>query len=280
MQVCFDGLKGISFDLADHAKWEFVFLDNNKPRGIRASFDPDNAEAYVGSDDDEDNEESEVLDLPPSWVEKLTITKEQFESKCPSGSKILCYKNVKCEVFAEYFRPDGIILRITDILDDPGKITEYFENRKDKLRERRRLKNDTLIYEYFLPGRLHGLREHIIENGKTKEMHFYPSARSDGLCHRIATENKIIENYVDREDKLYYRSVKFEPFEPKNDKLDPGMTEHIVKVTDKFGPQNQIKRNDPYKKTYYIKDERVNNNILKKDKSSLSMPSWLTYTFI
>ena len=198
MQVCFDGLKGISFDLADHSKWEFVFLGNNKPRGIRASFDPEKADADVGSDD-EDNQESDVLDLPPSWVEKLNLSKEQFESKCPSGSKTYCYKNVKCEIFAEYFRPDGMVLRVTELLGpDAGKVTEYFENRKDRLRERRRLDNDHFIYEFFLPGKLHGLKQHIMEGRNTKEMHFYPNARSDGLYLRTEISNKV--KYIFKEE--------------------------------------------------------------------------------
>jgi hypothetical protein len=204
MQVCFDGLKGVSFDLADHSKWEFVFLNNNKPRGIRACFDSEKEGGDAGSDD-EDNEDSNVLDLPPSWVEKLSISKEKFESKCPSGTKTLIYKNVQCDIFAEYVRPDGMILRITDLLGPKaGTKTEYFENRKDKLRERRREKDNILIYEYFLPGRLHGLKQHVIENNSTKEMHFFPNARSDGLYLRTENSNKVVFNIHDGVD---YRKI-------------------------------------------------------------------------
>lgn len=238
MQVCFDGLKGVSFDLADTSKWEFVFLNNNKPRGIRASFDREKGDMEGGDmmSDDEDNEDSDVLDLPPSWVEKLAISKEKFESKCPSGSKTYIYKNVQCDIFAEYVRSDGMTLRITELLGpSAGTITEYFENRKDKLRERRREKDNALIYEYFLPGKLHGLKEHIIQNGKTKEMHFYPNARSDGLYLRTENSNKIIEKYVDRDDKLFYRSMRFVPFEPNdNNILENGITDHLIKVADKY----------------------------------------------
>ena len=187
-------LKGISFDLGDNAKWEFVLLDNNKPGGIRTTVDSQANGGDAGSDDEDNGEasQSEILDLPPSWVEKLSVSKEQFESRCPSGSKSVTYKNVKCDTFAEYFRSDGMTLRVT-LLDGPqaGKITEYYENRRDKLRERIRLETDDTVLEYFNPGRLHGLKEHIMVAGKTKEMHFYPSARSDGLYLRIEQSNKV-----------------------------------------------------------------------------------------
>jgi hypothetical protein len=181
-----------------------VFLNNNKPRGIRASFDAEKEGGDIGSDE-EDNEDSDVLDLPPSWVEKLSIGKEQFESKCPSGSKTKIYKNVQCDIFAPYVRPDGMTLRITELLgSNAGTITEYFENRKDKLRERRREKDNSLIYEYFMPGKLHGLKQHIIESNNTKEMHFFPNARSDGLYLRTENSNKVLLNIHNGED---YRKI-------------------------------------------------------------------------
>ena len=91
MQVCYDGLNGISFDLGDTTKWEFVFLENSHPQGMGTNLDEKREE-----EEEEDAENPiEVLDMPPSWVDKLSISKEQFESKCPAGSKCIEYKNVK-----------------------------------------------------------------------------------------------------------------------------------------------------------------------------------------
>lgn len=238
MQVCYDGLKGISFDLSDTNNWEFVFLDHNKPSGIKGMTGDQNADA--GSDDEDNNEgngqsNSEILDIPPSWVEKLVISKEQFESKCPAGAKTVHYRNVKVEMFAEYCRPDGMILRLTH-LEGPatGRINEYFENRKDKLRERVQFPEKEEIHEFFNPGRIHGLKEHITVQGKTTELHFYPSARSDGLFVRIETPNKIIEKFQERDDKMSYRSVTFEPFDRSEATSDSGIVEHLIKATEKF----------------------------------------------
>jgi hypothetical protein len=46
---------------------------------------------------------------------------------------------------------------------------------------------------------------------------------------------KIIEKYVDREDKLFYRSISFTPFEEvENTILENGITDHLVKVAEKY----------------------------------------------
>jgi hypothetical protein len=92
MQVCYDGLKGISFDLGDNSKWEFVLLDNTQPGSSR-----DNA-FKVEQDEEEDEEasNSNILDLPRSWVDALSISNEEFQARCPSGSKTVLYKNAKC----------------------------------------------------------------------------------------------------------------------------------------------------------------------------------------
>ncbi|KAJ1535359.1 hypothetical protein HK096_002703, partial [Nowakowskiella sp. JEL0078] len=202
VQVCYDGLKGISFDLGDNVKWEFVLLDNTQPGGKSKR----NGEANdAGSDDEEEVGNSEILDLPPSWVDKLMISKEQFESRCPSGSKCVTFSNARVETFADYHRADGMVSRITFFINESknfnGEIHETFENRRDKLRQRIRIPYLDKIHEFFDPGRPHGLKEHIIVAGKTIEMHFYSSARSDGL---------IIEHFTDREDLLIYKSETFE----------------------------------------------------------------------
>lgn len=109
MQTCFNGLKGISFDLADNVKWEFVLLGNTHPklsqaRGNNNKLESSSKTATTRSKPEEEEEEEEeyinpngqrgqVLDLPPSWVGKLNIPIEQYESRCPMGSKILTFKN-------------------------------------------------------------------------------------------------------------------------------------------------------------------------------------------
>ncbi|KAI8894392.1 hypothetical protein BC833DRAFT_568385 [Globomyces pollinis-pini] len=241
MQICYDGLRGISFDLGDNVKWEFVLLDNAQP-GMKKTKDENEEE-----DEDEDEDKlTEIIDLPPSWVSQLNITQEQFESKCPTGGKTVYYRNAKKEIFAEYYRTDGMTTRITFLDSDkkyPGMVLEM-----DKLIQRVRV-ND-VIHEFFKPGRSHGLKEHILINGQTKEMIFYGSARPDGLVKRVEEPRKVIYTFEDRDDRLNYRSITYDLTSDNN-------RTSIQKMTEKFLPSPIPSDQDIYKKTYFIKDDKI-----------------------
>ncbi|KAI8610112.1 hypothetical protein BC830DRAFT_1147299 [Chytriomyces sp. MP71] len=265
MQVCYDGLKGIQFDLGDNSKWEFVLLDNTQPGGSsrnKSNSAGGGTKDDNGSDDDADeNKEAdlEILDLPPSWVDRISITKEQFESKCPSGSKSVLYRNARVETFAEYHRMDGMVSRYTFFADEArefyGEIRELFSNRKDKLRERIRIPYTGRVHEFFDPGRHHGLKEHIMIEGNTTEIHFFPNSRSDGLVKRFEQESKVIEYFTEREDKLVYRSVCYEINEAVDDQNDAKL---ITKMTEKFERNGELPAHeDPAKKTYFVRDEKI-----------------------
>ncbi|KAI9093129.1 hypothetical protein DFS34DRAFT_274340 [Phlyctochytrium arcticum] len=258
MQVCYEGLKGISFDLGDNSKWEFVLLDNTQPGGTDPNLDdPDKAE---GVSDDEDSEnEVEILDLAPGWVEKLSLGREEFESRCPAGQKTIMYRNARHEIFADYFRTDGMVSRTTFYADEScgfnGEIHEQFANRRDKLRTRVRVPYDGKVHECFDPGRPHGLKEHIIIDDRTKEMHFYPSARSDGLVKRVDDIVKIVEEFTEREDRLVYRSISFDG-EPEDDQNNRGA---MMKMAEKYDRNPDIpSHKDPQKRTYHLKEDKIN----------------------
>jgi len=257
MQPCFNGLNGISFDLSDNLKWEFLLLSNSQPS---YSFDKQDDKADDQGSDDEENEElnSNILDLPRSWVDQLIVSKENFESVTPTGKKTIIYSNAKYEIFADYFRKDGLVKRIIYFADEKynfkGKIHEFYSNRSDKLVERVIISNDDTIIEYFLPGRSHGLKEHIIVGERTKEMHFYPEARNDGLYKRVDLPNKIIEYFQERDDRLNYRSVTFDSSK------DSEILEQrvIVKMAEKYNRNPEIPAHkDAAKKTYFVKKEKI-----------------------
>ncbi|KAJ3026471.1 UNVERIFIED_CONTAM: hypothetical protein HDU68_005603 [Siphonaria sp. JEL0065] len=260
MQVCYDGLKGIQFDLGDNSKWEFILLDNTQP-GAMGNKSGEKNEDNVSDDEEEAEDDNlEILDLPPSWVDRITITKEQFESKCPAGSKTMLYRNARVETFAEYHRMDGMISRYTFFAEETrefyGEIRELFSNRKDKLRERIRIPYTGKIHEFFDPGRQHGLKEHIIIEGNTTEIHFFPTSRSDGLVKRVQAQNKVIEYFTEREDNLVYRSVTYEQADAYSKETTDGKA--ITKMTEKFERNNDVPAHeDPAKKTYFIKEEKI-----------------------
>lgn len=81
---------------------------------------------------------------------------------------------------------------------------------RDKLHQRIRLPRENMVREFFDPGRPHGVKEHVLVDGKTTEMHFYLSSRSDGLVRRVEKPGKVVEYFEEREDKITYRSVTYD----------------------------------------------------------------------
>lgn len=98
MQICYQGVTGLSLDLSDAAKWEFVLL-NNTQSGTTSTYETNNEDPDIVSD--EEKEYSKYISMPVSWVERLDISQEQFESKCPSGSKKYVYKDA-IHVFSNF----------------------------------------------------------------------------------------------------------------------------------------------------------------------------------
>jgi hypothetical protein len=91
----------------------------------------------------------------------------------------------------------------------PVEIYEFFTNRKDKLEIRKRFPLEGRFEEMFGPGRLpEALKKRIEYIGFKRELHFYTSARNDGLVKREEIiQKRINEFYEARDDFLIYRSV-------------------------------------------------------------------------
>jgi hypothetical protein len=90
-------------------------------------------------------------------------------------------------------------------------------------------------------------------NGITKEMHFYSRSRPDGLVKRIDSPRKVLHYFEDREDRLVYRSATCEVSEDESLQRD-----NLIKMTEKFTWNEEIPpQSDIYKKTYFMKEEKV-----------------------
>ena len=185
MQSCQDGLKNLSFQVNDTNKWEFVVVEQTPT--------------------------SPVVEVSGSWVDKLDISLDQFSSQCPIEGKVKQYRNCQVTIYGEYSRKDGMTQRIVFNQNDyqyKDMVLERFVNRKDKLYQRVYHHNE--IKEYFHGGRIASLKKHVMVKGVTKMMEFYPISRVDGLMRRIETKDKTVLYFEDREDKLYYKSIKYE----------------------------------------------------------------------
>ncbi|EKX54526.1 hypothetical protein GUITHDRAFT_100003 [Guillardia theta CCMP2712] len=296
-----DEPKDISFALEDFNKWEFLFISSMSKDQRRNSIEdarpnrsppssplegkrvgtgnrrPAGQEGGAGQDDqrvegpEEVAEGEHILDLPPSWVDKLFIDREIFlrryaeESGEPKRTKD--YKKSRVEHFAENSRRDGMTEMITLYSDlartNMTEIQEYFANRKDKLVSRFRYfrtgkridsnRKEHMIFENFDPGRPDALMK-LVEKPEGREFTFYHKATLDGMVNRTEsfTRNRDPAKPVALH-KVYHTSITFEPIEPNTDA--PPMKQqidHPRKMTEKFERNPEVPADkDIAKRTFF-----------------------------
>jgi len=277
----------LAFDLANTNQWEFVFIDPVQAaaaggRGSDDESDDDEYKAGSGSASDADatkggpggDGDERILDMPPSWVKKLAISREAFAKRYwKTGQKTQLYWKAKHELFAEHTHAQGMVSRLTLFRDArrtmPLEVREQFVNRRDKLRRRTRYPLDGKVVEEFEQGRPSGLRKHVDVTGKRREFHFYTSARLDSLVRREEDiGKKVIEVFEGRDDHLVYRSVTVAPKEAGSGAtkasvytLPGGQLGDLIirKMCEKFGRADPTcaSEADVCRRTYYVKDGSI-----------------------
>jgi len=258
-------VKDMTWDLDDFETWEFIFLqsstlapgagggegDDESPgsplghhRGSMANLtDTKSAEeSFTVQGAEEISDSDHVLDLPPSWVQRLYIDRDiylqRYSKEGQDVKRSTAYRRSRAELFAENSRKDGMVQKLT-LYSDVARtklidVTELFANRKDKLHKRVRTfkkgvnidqtTTEALIQEYFDPGRPDALQM-LEEKPSGRELTFYHKATLDGMVKRIEsfTRNrdpkkndalhKVIEVFEGHQQRLKYRSITFEPAE-------------------------------------------------------------------
>jgi hypothetical protein len=172
--------------------------------------------AAEGEQVEEAKEDGEVLDIPSSWCERLDISREAFAGRCYHGEKTVLYEKEKVEKYAPYSQVDGLVERVTNYKDlrrqIAVKVVESFAQRRDKLVERRRLPMENELVELFDPGRQNALKEFREKSGVRRELIYYHTSRLDGLSvYHEEIGKKISQTFEDRDDRLVYHSVTFDP---------------------------------------------------------------------
>jgi hypothetical protein len=277
------------FDLSNPTDWEYVFLSAaEKKSALDAEEDAKNA-MDLGDDlksmsggggetdnqDDDDDDDDLILDIPPSWVVKLVVDRAQYKKKFVVDSqRVTLYRRAKVEEFADNSHDQGLVLRVTIYRDNdctlPTEMREYFKNRKDRLESRRRLPMDGTFEEYFAPGRVpEALKARVEWIGYRRELHFYTSARMDGLVKR---DEQILartsETYEGRDDFLNFRSVTLvtdkDEVDAKNPYVLPGgptgeLTIKKMKETFARNPK-LLADDDARKRTYHVQEGSIRVN--------------------
>lgn len=261
-----------SLDLNNLDYWEQIFVEDKN--------DDDADSRNIQNQDDaiqSGEHDSQILDLPVSWIGRLSLSKELFFSKYPGKQKHIEYEDAIVQLYTPYSREDCLTKKVT-LFKDPGKKKEilcehfYFENREDMLIRRSnysineglKKKGKRVTHEWFAPGRRRGsfieaLQEIILVEGERNEYRFYWDARLDGLEKRIELirkdSRKVILTYKGRSDFLSYRSAIYEIGSDTNVSLNDLDDEEISKMSERFERNaNKIADEDVAKRIYFLKD--------------------------
>eukprot|EP00727_Mastigamoeba_balamuthi_P012195 m51a1_g7599 hypothetical protein (837) ;mRNA; f:230665-233876 len=225
---------------------------------------------------------TEILKLPPPWVEKPVILEDDFKDRYPNCCSVLKYRRCVQERYSENYLVNGMVVRLIRTQDDqwttPVEIREYYAKRNDKLERRTRYLDEagaeTKMHELFARGKGAGLREIIVEqNGNT--LVFAPpeeSIRIDGLLMRQeVTGRKIIEKLSGRTDHLVHRSITFgEAVEHQPDgsvpaekigqviTVSPRQSYKVAKITLQFSRNPEtVADKDVEKVVYHIAQRKI-----------------------
>lgn len=296
MQDCSEGVKGLSYDLGDCTKWEYMFPSIDKPLKIPGEDGFEDFEDEEEEEEDEENPSSKLehLDMPPSWVDVIKLTLKDFQMRCPHGKKVKIYKRAKLEKFAHYLMKDGLISKLSVYdnreLTDLVMVKEYFAHRVDKLTQRVNNHRTGWVVEYFDPGRLKCVKEHQYKSSapgpeNERTMIFYNEARVDGLIKRVETPTEMTEEYSDRDDFLYYKHVDFGKRPKKFGPQDGPSSKNerpIIKMIQKFNrnvskPAGEdiaelvyLVSEDKIQMTYHTEDPRIASST----REYIKPPNW------
>jgi len=230
--------------------WEYVMLDtmdfaNFALEGVDEDPEMQPHEKQEDSDPDKDlKDAAQILDMPPPWPPKIILDYEAYQQGTPLGEGCIFYSKCTVENFAEYSQVDGLVKRIT-IYEDYRrlKVKEIrclFKHRVDKLRVRRRFPFEFKTVEYYDPNIPHNWKKVTEIDRRRREIIFYPNRNVDGLIRRVEIiGEKTMEYYQGRDDRVIYRSIRFEPRENPNTRDYSYVDNHvgtvvITKLTQKF----------------------------------------------
>lgn len=198
--------------------WEYVMLLPKEKKGEGEGED-ENGEGNEEEEEEEGEEDfqEDLLDMPPPWSPKLQINKDKFIDLIPNGEKTVFYKKVKVDLYADCAQIDGLVKRVTMFNDfkrcSINEIRSSYKNRVDQLCLRRRFPFQFKTIEHFNSSiKANHWKKMITIDKRWRKIYFYHHRNADGLIYREEQIlRKIINRYKNRQDKLIYRSVTYDP---------------------------------------------------------------------
>lgn len=277
----------------DDDEWEYVMLQAKRDKDVLEEDDHQNDDSQ-----EEEEEEDDILDMPPPWAPKLYLDKDKFLNLCPLGEKTVFFKKCRVDYYSSCSQVDGLVKKISIYKDFKRLILLenrcYFENRRDKLKLRRRFPYEFRLVEHYESSeKTNYWRKLIYIDGHLRQLYFYHNRNNDrnkdGLIYREERiGEKTIEKYKDREDHLEYRSVIFHPVNQsqKNDiKLELKdihfKSANILSMVQRFGLNKELPAEEQIRETefniekgdvniyYHYRDGQITANEISYDRKKL-----------
>ncbi|KAL0978403.1 hypothetical protein UPYG_G00170020 [Umbra pygmaea] len=277
MQDCRFGCTEMTYDLGEAMKWEYLLI-------------PDMKQYEEADNEDEDEaEEMKVIEMPPSWVNKINISQQDMDTRFPGGIKVMHYRKAKLEKFASYLLPDGLILRLTTYSNvdctQVSSVKECYQHRHDHLEERQLDKATNVTVEHFRPGRSDALKSHryITMTPETeRQMDFYSKFQADDLARRFERPFEMTETFENRPDFLCYRHVVYgkrvkEEFTPSKTKSPDQGCRPIQKVVERFSrDRSKPAGEDVAERIFLVSENRIDVTYHLEDDRII--PAWRKFT--
>ncbi|EGR33096.1 hypothetical protein IMG5_061790 [Ichthyophthirius multifiliis] len=268
-------VKNLNFDEMDTSlNWEYVMLDTLQFQGSTSNEEEGNPDIILDEQKDKQkNPEqdqlqdiAQLLDMAPPWPPKIYIDKEKFIKGSPLGEGTFFFNRVKVDNYSPYSQiNDGLVQKISIYEDFKRlKVKEYryfYKHRSDKLSIRRRFPFEFKTIEDYEPAKYENKQipqamqqwKQVIQIDRhMKVIKYYPNRNHDGLIERFELiGQKTILYYQNRDDKVIYRSIRFDPKRTSgNQNSDKTFQDNhvgdviITKMTQKFEKNPNYPAND------------------------------------
>ncbi|XP_054465855.1 dynein regulatory complex subunit 7 [Anoplopoma fimbria] len=241
MQDCRNGCADMEYDLEDLNTWEPVLYGATSKKQLILDVLKKKESKMMSTikNDNEEEEEPHVFEMPRSWASYVNISKEDLETRWPGGQKVTHYSKAKLEEFAPYLKSDGLVQRLTTYKDldcsEEVLVKEWYQNRDDYLEQREVNMDNNITTEHFKHGKPFHLLLHRFSSLKAgREMQF-SSAHVEDLVRRVVSPGEITETFEGRNDFLFYRHAVF-------DRHVQFSQPDLKKKTDARIPQKMVER--------------------------------------
>ncbi|XP_040927549.1 dynein regulatory complex subunit 7 isoform X2 [Betta splendens] len=265
MQDCSTGCADMRFDLEDDRMWEPVLFGATSKKQLILDVIKKKEKTLTQKmtrDEEEEDEEPRVFKMPRAWLDHITISKKDLETRWPKGHKVTQYRKAKLEKFAPYLRADGLVTQLTTYTDsdcaEVATVKKWFQHRSDHLEQKELDLAHGFTTDRFRPGRSFSLLVHRYKTSEFQHDMDFSTTHVDNLVRREVSTHQMTEVFEGRPDFLYYRHVVFDPhmqFSDTVDSVDPN-DQTVQKVVERFHRNRSKAANEDVEERVFLVAQR------------------------